>query len=200
VSDLSDTILAKSDQLVADDLLSGPRTIRIAGVDADPAAEQPVTIHIDGDDAKPWRPSKSMRRVLVHAWGPDGAAYVGRSVTLYRDPAVTWGGAAVGGIRIAAMSHIERPITLALAESRKSRKPFTVQPLAVQPAEDKAARLADDLVARFDEVANAAELFAVVDDVTVRKQRAWLAEKRPELARDVDAAALAAKARTEAGE
>lgn len=196
MTDLTDTILAKSDQLTADDLLAGPRTIRITDVQADPGAEQPVTIHYDGDGGKPWRPSKSMRRVLVHCWGPDGAAYVGRAATLYRDPAVTFGGAQVGGIRIAAMSHLERAMTLALAESRKSRKPFTVQPLKIEPPDDKAAKAAADLVARVDAVADAASLFALVDDATVRKQRAWLKDKRPELSNDVEAAFLAADART----
>lgn len=196
MTDLTDTILAKSDQLTADDLLAGPRTIRITDVQADPGAEQPVTIHFDGDGGKPWRPSKSMRRVLVHCWGPDGAAYVGRSATLYRDPAVTFGGAQVGGIRIAAMSHLERAMTLALAESRKSRKPFTVQPLKIEPPDDKAAKAAADLVARVDAVADATALFALVDDATVRKQRAWLKDKRPELSNDVEAAFLAADART----
>lgn len=195
MTDLTDTILAKSDQITADDLLSGPRTVRITDVQADAGAEQPVTIHIEGD-TKVFRPSKSMRRVLVHCWGPDGAAYVGRSVTLYRDPAVTFGGAQVGGIRISAMSHLERAMTLALAESRKSRKPFTVQPLRVEPQEDKAANAAAALVARVDAVADAAALFALVDDATVRKQRAWLKEKRPELSNDVEAAFLAADART----
>ena len=196
MTDLTDTILAKSDQLTADDLLAGPRTIRITDVQADPGAEQPVTIHFDGDVGKPWRPSKSMRRVLVHCLGPDGAAYVGRSVTLYRDPAVTFGGAQVGGIRISAMSHLERAITLALAESRKSRKPFTVQPLKIEPPDDKAAKAAADLVARLDAVADAASLFALADDATVRKQRGWLKDKRPDLSNDVEAAFLAADART----
>lgn len=195
MTDLTDTILAKSDQITADDLLSGPRTVRITDVQADAGAEQPVTIHIEGD-TKVFRPSKSMRRVLVHCWGPDGAAYVGRSVTLYRDPAVTFGGAQVGGIRISAMSHLERAMTLALAESRKSRKPFRVQPLRVEPQEEKAAKAAADLVARVDAVADAAALFALVDDATVRKQRAWLKDKRPELSNDVEAAFLAADART----
>lgn len=195
MSDLSETILARSDQINADDLLSGPRTVRIVEVHAEPGAEQPVTIHIEGD-SKVWRPSKSMRRVLVHCWGPDGAQYAGRSVTIYRDPSVTFGGAQVGGIRISAMSHLERPMTLALAESRKSRKPFTVQPLRVEPQDDKAARAAADLVARVDAVRDAPELDALLEDAAVKRTRARLAEVRAELARDVDAAVMAARERT----
>jgi len=171
-TDLSDTILAKSDQLTADDLLSGPRTVRITEIVAELGAEQPVTIHYDGDNGRPWRPSKSMRRVLVHAWGPDGAQYVGRSVTLYRDPSVTWGGAAVGGIRISAMSHIDRPVTLALAESRKSRKPFTVKPLAVEtpPAPRRTlAQFLDALEVELRDCETWDGLMAIVERDDVRK-------------------------------
>ena len=48
-----------------------------------------------------------MRRVLVRAWGADGAQYVGKSVTLFLDEQVRSGGAAVGGIRISHLSYIE---------------------------------------------------------------------------------------------
>jgi hypothetical protein len=75
-----------------------------------------------------------MRRVLVHVWGRDGGAYVGRSMTLFRDEAVVFGGAAVGGIRISHMSELARPVTLSLTASKASRKPYIVQPLVVATA------------------------------------------------------------------
>lgn len=97
--DLSQTIIPKSDQLNADDLIGGTRTIRISSVSAG-NAEQPVVIHFDGDNGRPYKPGKSMRRVLVCLWGNDSAAYIGRRLTLYRDPSVKFGGEDVGGIRI----------------------------------------------------------------------------------------------------
>jgi hypothetical protein len=130
MTDLSLTIAPKSDQLNADDLIAGPRTIRITKVSANPeSAEQPVSIFYEGDGGKPYRPCKSMRRVLVHVWGKDGNSYPGRSLTLYRDPDVTFGGLAVGGIRISNMSHIKEPQVMALTATKKSRKPFKVLPL-----------------------------------------------------------------------
>ena len=93
--DISDTLAPNSDQLDAVDLLSGPRTFTIEKVSKGDA-EQPVNIHL-AEFPRPWRPGKSMRRVLVAAWGPDASAYVGRRVTLYCDPEVRFGGAAVGG-------------------------------------------------------------------------------------------------------
>jgi len=129
--DLSQTIEAKSNQLNADDLISGPRTITITKVRANPESkEQPIAINFEGDNGKPFLPCKSMRRVLVHVWGKDGASYVGRSLTLYRDPTVLWGGVAVGGVRISHMSDIKQSVTMSLTANNKSRKPFTVNPLA----------------------------------------------------------------------
>lgn len=197
-ADMTVTIIPKSDQLNADDLLAGPRTIAITRVTISPGAEQPVDVHFDGDGGKPFRPGKSMRRVMVAVWGPDPAAYAGKRMTLYRDPSVTWGGMEVGGIRISHMSHITTPMTMALTATKKARKPFTVQPLAeAPPAEDRARRVADDLVSRADALASAQALYALVDDETAKKQRAWLKDKRPELSTDVEAAFMAAKQRME---
>ena len=128
---LTNTIIPKSDQLNADDLIAGPVTIRVTAVEAG-SAEQPVTIRYDGDKGRPYKPGKSMRRVLVHAWGSEGAAYVGRSMTLYRAPEIKFGGEAVGGIRISHMSHLNEPMQFALTETRGKRKQFRVEPLAAE--------------------------------------------------------------------
>lgn len=130
MTDLTKTIAAKSDQLNADDLIGRDLTITITGVSL-LAGEQPVAISYEGDNGKPWKPCKSMRRVLVGIWGGDGSKYAGRSMTLYRDPAVAFGGQAVGGIRISHMSGIDKPVIMSLTASRNNKKPFTVKPLVV---------------------------------------------------------------------
>lgn len=133
--DMTQTILAKSDQLNADDLFGGSITVKITKVGL-ASAEQPIAVNYEGDNNKPYYPCKSMRRVMVHVWGKDGNKYVGRSLTLYRDEKVVFGGAAVGGIRISHMSDISEPITMSLTASKKSKKPFTVLPLGdVKPVE-----------------------------------------------------------------
>jgi hypothetical protein len=126
---LTNTIIPKSDQLNSDDLISGPRTIRINGVTSG-SAEQPVSIHYDSDNGRPYKPCKSMRRVLVTIWGADGTAYVGRRLTIFRDAGVSWGGEAVGGIRISHASDIGEPVQIALTATRGKRKPFRIEPLA----------------------------------------------------------------------
>lgn len=131
MGDMSAVIIPKSDQINADDLISGPITVTIKSVAVRPGTEQPVSIDI-GIQGKVFRPCKSMARVMVSAWGADSSKYAGRSMTLYRDPKVKWGGMEVGGIRISHMSHIDGPMTLALTETKQSRKPFTVKPLVVE--------------------------------------------------------------------
>lgn len=134
MSDMSAVIVPKSDQINADDLIGGDLTIRITGVSVSPGQDQPVSMKFEGS-TKVFRPCKSMARVMVAAWGPDSSTYVGRSLQLYRDPSVKWGGMDVGGIRIRAMSNMpnDRPMTMALTEKKGSRKPYTVNPLAGGP-------------------------------------------------------------------
>jgi hypothetical protein len=147
MNDMASTIVARSDQINAADLLGQPRTLRIVSVDVRPGTEQPVSIKIAGDD-KVFRPCKSMCRLLVAAWGADSAAYAGRSMTVYNDPDVLWAGMKVGGIRISHMSNLDGPLTLALAENKKNRKPFTVKPLVIAKAEPAATKPAATLEAR----------------------------------------------------
>lgn len=129
---MSQTIVPKSDQLNAEDLLSGPRTVTITEVRRG-SAEQPVDIHLAEFD-RPFKPSKTVRRILVAAWGVNAGAYVGRRMTIYRDPAVKFGGMDVGGIRISHLSHIDKRMTVALTVTRGKRAPYVVEPLATPPA------------------------------------------------------------------
>ena len=139
MNDMTAVIVPKSDQLNSDDLIAGPRTIRIRDVAIRPGTEQPVSIFYDGDNNKPWKPCKSASRVLVAAWGADANAYLGRSATLYRDDGVTWGGMKVGGIRISHLTDIERPLVIALTEKKGSKKIATINPLKLEHRQDAPA-------------------------------------------------------------
>jgi hypothetical protein len=135
--DLTESIVPKSDQMDYSDFIAGAKTVTIKEVRPGASSEQPVEIVLSEFD-RPWRPAKSMRRVLVAAWGADSNNYIGRRVTLFGDPSVKWGGIAIGGIRISHVSHITKPLTIALTESKGKRKPFSVDPLpneAPKPAE-----------------------------------------------------------------
>lgn len=132
MSDVTLTTEPKSDQINADSLPQGvSRTIKITQVDVKPGSDQPVDVHYEGMQGKVYRPGKSMRRVMVHIWGKDSAAYVGQSMTIYSDPEVQFGGVKTGGIRISHMTGIQKPVTMALTVTRANRKPFTVKPLTI---------------------------------------------------------------------
>lgn len=130
ILDLSQTIKPKSDQLNADDLISGELTVTVQQVALSDQQDQPIILHI-GNGLQPYKPCKSMRRLLIFVWGKDGNEWVGRSMTLYNDPSVTWAGQKVGGIRISHLSNIESPVSIALTATRGKRKPYTVQPLII---------------------------------------------------------------------
>lgn len=140
MNDMTAAIVPRSDQWNYDDFMAGPITFKITGVKVKSGAEQPVEISLEGTE-KFYRPCKSMARVLVAVWGPDSSQYIGRSLTLYGDPRVKWGGMEVGGIRISAMSGIESPITMALTVTRANKKPFTVTPLKVEAPIDWNAQI-----------------------------------------------------------
>ena len=131
--DLSRTIMAKSDQLNADDLVGGPLTITIQDIKpVENDQQQPLAIHYGDADGKVYKPCKSMRRVMVAVWGTDGKAFIGRSLTLFRDPSVMWGGVAVGGLRISHMSHLDQAMTIVISASKTKKKPVKILPLVME--------------------------------------------------------------------
>lgn len=133
--DLSSSIEPRSDQQNYDDVANAPRTVTVEKVTAG-TAEQPVEIHLVEYPGRPYKPSKSMRRVLLAAWGNDTDTYAGRRIRLAGDPTIKFGGSAVGGIIIEALSHIDKPLSIALTVTKGKRAPFRVEPLkdAPQPA------------------------------------------------------------------
>ena len=132
VTNLRDTILAKSDQLNSDDILGGGITITVTAVKRGDSAEQPVIIHYQGDNGRPYKPCKTMRRVLIAGWGENGAAWVGRSMSLYNEPSVKFGGVAVGGIRISHMTDIGNGLRLTPNASKGKKQEVIIQPLKAQ--------------------------------------------------------------------
>lgn len=131
--DVRKSIVPKSDQLNADDLLTGPITVTIEGVRRGDK-DQPIVIDIKGH--RPYKPCKSMRRVLIAAFSDDPKHWIGQQMTLFCDPDVTWAGVKVGGIRISHLS-IEKAKTFMLTQTRGKKTEFTINPIAASP-EDQA--------------------------------------------------------------
>jgi hypothetical protein len=149
--DIARTTEPDSAQLNFDDVASRDLTITITEVKQGPP-DQPVELHNAEYPGRPYKPGKSMRRVLIAAWGTEASAYVGRRIALYGDPSITFGRDAVGGIRIRALSHLDKPLTVALTVTRGRRAPFTVQPLTVDT---------DGLTAALDDIAQAESMPAL---------------------------------------
>lgn len=159
--DMKPTIEAKSDQLNADDLVAGPVTIKITGVNVGSGADQPINIRYENDKGKPFKPCKTVRRVLVHAWGDDGSKYVGRYLTIFRDPSVKWAGQEVGGIRISHMSHIDRDFVVPLTVTRGKKAPVTIKKMETPQEIEKISITDQDFqswASRMDQAQNVDEL------------------------------------------
>lgn len=128
MTDISHAIQAKSDQLNADDIVGAEPVITIREVEVKNTQDQPVWVYYHGDNGRPWKPSKGMLRVLATAWGRDSDHWKGKQVQLYHDPDVKYAGQAVGGIRIKALSDIDKSgLKIAMTVSRGKRQPYTVQ-------------------------------------------------------------------------
>jgi hypothetical protein len=132
MTDISDTVLAKSDQLNADDLIGGPITVKITRVTKSKEPDQPISVNYEGDGGKPYKPGKSMRRVMIAMWGKDSDAYIGQSMTLYRDPKVRFGKLEVGGIRISHATGIDRDQAIVITVKQGQKGEFHVKRLQAQ--------------------------------------------------------------------
>lgn len=158
--DITKTTEPRSDQLNYDDVAAIDMVITIVEVKRG-NPDQPVELHNAEHPGRPYKPGKSMRRVLIAAWGPEASAYVGRRIRLYGDPTIKFGKDAVGGVRIRALSDIPKPLTVALTVTRGKRTPYTVQPIEAEPARDWLAELEQtggdaDLIGALGNAASAA--------------------------------------------
>ncbi len=123
------SIIPKSDQLNADDLIT-PITVTVTKVRSGDK-EQPLIVEIEG--YRPYKPCKTMRRILIATWTDDSALWVGQQMTLYRDPDVLWGGVKVGGIRISHLSGLAKPKTYIVTQSRRKREEVLISPINATP-------------------------------------------------------------------
>ena len=131
ISNLSDTIVPKSDQLNTDDLVTGAITVTILDVRRYASKDQPIGLFTEG--RQPYKPCLSMRRVLMEIWGGDGRKWIGRSLTLYRDDSVSYGKSKnCGGIRISHLSDIDRPVKIMVTTRRAFKEEKTFLPLVVE--------------------------------------------------------------------
>lgn len=126
--ELLKAIQAKSDQLNADDLIAGPITGKIVSVKCMGSKEQPYHIQLDCWTV-PFKPCKSMLRVMAACWGKIPREWAGKSMTLYNDTEVVYAGLKCGGVRISHVSDIESDMTIYMTKTRGKKAPFVVRRL-----------------------------------------------------------------------
>lgn len=129
------SIVPKSDQLNADDMIAGPMTVTVTAVTSG-NKEQPIIVETEGK--RPYKPCKTMRRILVAVYSDDSTQWIGQRMTLFRNPEVKWGGVRVGGIQISHLSGLDEPKTFMITLSRGKRVEITILPLASVSDEDAA--------------------------------------------------------------
>lgn len=191
---LSEALAPKSDQLNADDLIPGPRVLKITGGrTAKDGRQTRIILSFEGDQGKPFKPCKTMGRAMVMVWGLTDEGFasqvIGKSIRVYRDPEVTFGDQGqVGGIRISHMSHIDKPARRKLTVSQGQKREFIFHPLVT----DSAATFTIDQ-ARAD-----IEFAASLDDLKTVWLRKSMTPFRANLQGDLDArkAALSAEGRS----
>jgi hypothetical protein len=122
------SIVAKSDQLNADDLIAGPVTVTVTGVRKGDR-EQPIYVDLKEYPGKSFRPCKTVRRILIASFSDDPKNWIGQRLTIYRDPDVKYGGLAVGGIRISHLSGISEPRVFVLTQTRGKKTEVTILPV-----------------------------------------------------------------------
>lgn len=134
VTDLRSTIVPRSDQLNAEQLLAGPMILTVSDVRAGGGEDQPVSIYYADDPSRPYKPCKTMRKVLILAWGPDGTQWIGKSMELFNEPSVKFGGEVVGGIRISRLSDIPKAIKVSLTATKGRKSLHEIGPLEASAA------------------------------------------------------------------
>lgn len=133
MSDISHTLEPDSQQLDSVDLIGGERLFTVTKVDVRQSKDQPISVHL-AEFPRPWKPGKNMRRVLGRLWGLDSKEWAGRQVILFCDDTVQYGGQAVGGVRIKAMSHIgDKPKSAPIIPTQGRSAMYPVQPLKNAP-------------------------------------------------------------------
>ena len=140
--DMTESIAPKSDQLNADDLMTGPRTVTVAEVERRVRRAAASTCTSSSPPAGRWRrqqdrPPRSRRRVGQETAAPTPASASPSTATRPCASAVRRS----SGIRVSHMSHIggkqlqswRSPVT------RGKKAPYVVQPLPDEPAPAGAA-------------------------------------------------------------
>lgn len=126
--DITDSCVAKSNEINAVDLTAAPITVTIIGVSYTKGAERPVVIDV-GIEGKSWIPGLTCRRILRDHMSPRTEEWIGHQVSLYCDPDVVHKNERVGGIRISGLSSIDKVVEHKALQSQRKRVTYIIHPI-----------------------------------------------------------------------
>lgn len=128
--DVSEVLAPNSQQLDNIELRGkGPQVFTVARVDVrTPGTDQPLIVHLV-EFPRPWKPGKTMGRVLAHCWGRESDNWPGKQVELYADESIKFGNETPGGTRISRVSHIDKPQQVPVLLSQGRPGFYKVEPL-----------------------------------------------------------------------
>lgn len=136
-------IVPASDQLNSEQLIGSPLTVTVASVEEVNNLKQPLIIHYNGENGRPYKPCKTMMKVLHLLWSEFYDDWKGKSIMLFCDPTVKMHGEEVGGIRISHLSHIEKDTKLKLTATRGKKSEILIKRLETPAERDYRAELRD---------------------------------------------------------
>jgi len=122
--DMAASIEARSEQIDADNLISGPIDVTIKAVTRGPSNEQPIQIVLQ-ETPLFYRPNKTFRRALIGCFGDDSTNWIGKRLRLARDANVMFGGVKVGGT-IVTHASIEAPVVFMLSTKRGKKSAVSI--------------------------------------------------------------------------
>ena len=127
-------ITIKSDRMNYEDFITGPQsfTIERLGKKNDQGNDR-LLIFMKGRPDTPFWVPKGMAKCLANPSGWGNAPFsewIGRSMTLFGEPTVVYGGKELGGVRISHISHIDAPYTTKISLRRGVRIDYEIQKMA----------------------------------------------------------------------
>ncbi len=186
--DISKTLISKSDQFNAVDLVGKVIIYKISKVDADvEKKDQPVSIYFEGEK-KCYRPSKGMRAIISEKWTPETDLWMGKSLELYHEPKVVYAGAECGGIRIHGMSHIDNDFKKRVVESKVLQINYKIRKLQEHVKNDTQAP-SQKILDAIDKCIAEISAFTDIGDVDVflsSEKYTWVKKQQANLLKRVD--------------
>lgn len=183
--DISKTLISKSDQFNAVDLVGKTLLLTISKVNANvDAKDQPVSIFFEGQ-SKCYRPSKGMRAIISEKWTPETDLWIGKTIELYHEPKVIYAGAECGGIRIQGMSHIENDFKKRVVESKVLQINYKVRKIDLSELSKPLQKILDAIKKAVDEV-NVINDIEQLNDFMQSDKYAWVLKQSSDLRKQVD--------------